>query len=1118
MFSKIIGPIAFIILVASFATPAFTQSIGGTFLGLVKDQAGPVQGVDVRITNLATGQVRWTTTKDQGNYELREVPPGQYEFRVSKDGYYTVLTPPAQGVQLGLAQVERVNDITLDVAPAGRAITKEHSLDVAMTDSDRPTLGTAFGEHQLRELPLSARDVNNLSVLAPGSGSVSSFSFVNTLVPFSVNGSRGRDNNFIIDSVDNNEPLFGGAATQFSNSEIFSEFRILTGQFQAEYGRNSGRRQGGKQLHGSFFWYGQNDLRDHQGSGRIDQKIGQQDNLFFRYLIDDLRTPLGVISDPSEVAFSDLGSLPQWRNVLAARTQSFGSAWTHAFDRPLNEVRFSFSRTSSERGPLDADPRLREMPAVTIFDASGPNDHLNGLFAPSPSAGFPAAGIFISFGSDTRSTRVNNSLFQLQENLSLIRGIHSLKFGVNLIETRSDLRQVNRDLGRYFYISFQDFVNNNALGGYQRFGNIGGKGGEILPLRDFDQFYFAEDDVKLHSHFTLNLGIRYENYGQAYNRVLDLSASSSDRPPRLDRVNTNFAPRLGFAWEVEHDTVLRGGYGIYYDPMFLNIALLAWQSGSISPYVYTFGSILTTSNSFPSSPFNASDSYTHFINNRSCSSFDTTGVTPTFLDCTNENTVSKNLRNPFVHNASLGFQHQFGKDFSLEASYFGSRGSRLFQRLDLNPYGGWEIVGAPQSTGIGCLFDDPGRPCAFLRPRIQHDRGAIIEMSNGAFSNYHALQFLATKRLSGTSLWKGMALTGAYTWSHMTDNASEVFGPEVQRVLAPGPGFGNDLFDFTEPFEISTPFSQDASNTRNGEKGTSAFDRRHRVSLSMAWALPSKGPKTARTLLGNWELNGVTAAQSGQPFTPINSSVSVPGGSFSTFGATRGGFPGGCGDVGGDGIVFNDRPNIGNPNAPVNTAAILNNFYCFDPNNPIVRSYFSANPNVPFEIRPGCGDYITPDGNCVDPKTVRFVQVPIGGGPGNAGRNILTGPNTVNIDFSVSKSFSFGERLRMQFRGDAYNLLNRENPGPFAGNPYIAGAQKVPAVAFYPAIGVGPDCYTFPGSSACSPPTTFARTNGLTPENAIDATDAGTGKSLFLSRKFLTTSSRRMQLSLKFTF
>src|SRR5713226_5170432 len=267
MSSKTLPSSFIILLILLVLLPGQTlgQSIGGTFFGVVKDPTGPVPQAEVRITNLATGQGRFVFTDDQGRYELREVPPGLYELKVSKDGYNTVSTPPSQGLQLGLAQVAQVDDITLKVAPPGTTNVEVNPMDLAMTDSDRPTLSTAFTEKQVRDLPLSARDVNNLAPLAPGAVSVSSFSFANTLVPFSVNGSRGRDNNFIIDSVDNNEPLFGGAATQFSNSEIFSEFSILTGQFQAEYGRNSGSivnvitKQGGKQLHGSLFWYGQND-------------------------------------------------------------------------------------------------------------------------------------------------------------------------------------------------------------------------------------------------------------------------------------------------------------------------------------------------------------------------------------------------------------------------------------------------------------------------------------------------------------------------------------------------------------------------------------------------------------------------------------------------------------------------------------------------------------------------------------------------------------------------------------------------------------------------------------------------------------------------------------------
>jgi len=1298
-----------LIFLTSLPSQTFSQSIGGTFFGVVKDPTGPVPQAEVRITNLATGQGRFVFTDDQGRYELREVPPGLYELKVSKDGYNTVSAPPGQALELGLAQIARVNDITLKVAPAGATTVEVNAMNLWMTDSERPTLSTAFGERQIRELPLSARDVNNLAPLAPGVVSVSSFSFANTLVPFSVNGSRGRDNNFIIDSVDNNEPLFGGAATQFSNSEIFSELRILTGQFQAEYGRNSGSivnvvtKTGGKQLHGSLFWYGQNDglnamtkvekesqltkparfyenqlgasvggpfkkestwyflsyqwdrarndlsseypavvtlptaaglavlqsiysmnptptlaafladptvrtlpfsvgspcgslpntngvtlgltnpctngtatwappgktrndclnttpspcitipfgtylvprgnvfdFRDHQGSARIDRKLGQREDFFFRYLLDDLRTPVGVFSDPSQIAFSDLGLLPQWRTIFAERTQNFGSSWTHAFDRALNELRLSFSRISWERGPLNADPKSRELPQITISDESDPGKPcmffcLSGVFAPQLAPGFAAAGSLITFGSDSRSALAHSNLYQLQENFSSLYGRHSLKFGGNFLETRSDLRQINGDLGHYFYRSFSNFMNNDPFEGYQRFGNLGGSGGEVLPLREFAQFYFAEDDIKVSSSFTLNLGIRYENYGQAYNRVVDQSASNPGSPPRLGRVNTNFAPRLGFAWGLGKSTVVRGGYGIYYDPTFFNVALLTWQSGPISPYVFSDvalgsnGMNLALSNTYPNAPFNTGDATSRSVQPFTTSPSDCGHLippaftSPTFLDCTNQNTVSKNLRNPFVHSASLSLQHQLQKDFLVELSYFGSRGTKLFQRRDLNPYSGWQIVTSPPPppNSQSCQSASATNPCAFLLPRALANRGSIIEMSNGAYSNYHALQLSATKRLRGEGLWNGIALTGAYTWSHMTDNASEVFGPRTAPVETTGQELFLIGFDLTEPFETSTPLPQDPSNPRNGERGNSSFDHRHRFALSLVWALPSPGPRVARTLLGNWELNGVVAAQSGQPFTPINSSVASPGGFLNILETpSLGGLPFGCGDVSGDGIAFNDRPNIGNPNAPANTVAVLNNIYCLDPTNPAVAAYVN-NPMNNSKISPNCNDYIRPDGSCVDDlKTVRFVQVPIGHGFGNAGRNILTGPGTVNFDLSVSKSFRYRERFRLQLRGDAYDLLNRQNPGPFAGNPYSATAQQVAAIAFYPQTALRSTlCLnTFSCQGAVPNTSTLARVSGVSPENSIDAVDPATGKSLFLSHKFLTTGSRRLQLSLKFTF
>src|SRR5205823_5110989 len=149
--------------------------------------------------------------------------------------------------------------------------------------------------------------------------------------------------------------------------------------------------------------------------------------------------------------------------------------------------------------------------------------------------------------------------------------------------------------------------------------------------------------------------------------------------------------------------------------------------------------------------------------------------------------------------------------------------------------------------------------------------------------------------------WKGIAFTGAYTWSHMLDNASEVFGPGLQRtssIAIQGPLQQFSGTNLSESFEPSTPLPQNPSNPGSGERGSSSFDRRHRFAFSVAWALPAAGPERARILFGDWQLNLVSALQSGQPYTPINSSVASSGGFSNIPGLAIGGFPSfGCGDA-----------------------------------------------------------------------------------------------------------------------------------------------------------------------------------------------------------------------------
>jgi hypothetical protein len=1196
-----------------FAASISSQSIGGAIVGQVKDSSGVgVEAALVQITSAGTGRGRVVSTTKDGHFAAREIPPGAYDITVFKGGFNTA---QRTGVPVSVSQVADVAEITLEVAPVGGETVGVKEADVSLLQTESPALSSSFDQRQIRELPLQNRDVNGLALLATGVSSARTFSFASTLVPFAASGSRGRNNNFIIDSVDNNEPLFGGAATQFTNTDLFTEFRILTGIYKAEYGRNSGSvvnlvtDSGTNSWHGTAFWYAQRDAmnarnsveqfsglsqpapyredvigatlggplkrdstwfyasyqwdeirsdlssmyptvatlptlnglntlsalpltrtlqaylsdptvgtlpvastpcvnfiaglpamnpctisgspgngivvggvpvefgsylvpeaglfqsRDHQASFRLDRRLGERDDLSGRYLLDDLVTPLKAGSTPIEVGFFDPGLYPAFGDSLAQRTQNGGIFWTHSWPRALHELRASFSRIASDSGSLNVSQQAREvLPAATVSDSFALQPAPGGTAAATAQflSAFQAAGNLFTVGRDTRPAEDNTTSIQLQDNLAISVGRHSLKLGANFVRTLSNLRSLPSDLGEYFYSSstdptgqpisgFQNFASNVPQFAIQTFPNLGGSGGELLPLREFSQFYFFQDDIRLTARLTVSLGLRYENFGQPVNRIADLNPAFGTK---IARDNLDFGPRIGFARAFGNHTVLRGGYGMYYDPTVFNVGLLVWQSGPISPFVSG-----TPSNVYPQPPFNPSDAFRHVTD---CDSLTLSGTQsgPTFVDCSARDSIARDLEQPRTHNFSLGLQHEFGTDWVSEINYVGTVGTGLPQRRDLNPRTGY----APCSA----------QPCTYL-PRLDPSHGDIFEVSNRAHSSYHSLQASLTKRIGKSGWLRGLSVTSAYTWSHWIDNASDIFGPEVRRVRS---------FKFLRknaaPIEVITPFAEDFANTTNGERGDSSYDRRHHIALSFLWSLPSPGSGAIRSILGGWEMSGIFTAQTGTPFSPLNS-----------FGA--------CTDANGDGILTNDRPSIGNPTAPANRIALVADPNCLS--------------TVPGQFSPT--GYIDSTGNPIDPATAHFVQVPLGAKTGtvvsvgsetfvagNAGRNVLRGPGSRELDFSIHKNIRVTEGMSLQFRGEAFDLLNSRNAGYALGNPFIVDTQAAPAIAF----------------GTTSPSVTPARATGLVPENSLDSFDFRSSQSAFLSRAFMNTSSRRLQAGLRLIF
>ncbi len=1233
------------ILFAAAATLK-AQSISGSITGSVRDSTGRLaQNCTITVTDPATGISRPYTPNSSGVYFAGELTPGTY--KVTADCSF-LRSETHDQVIVDVNQVTTEN-FTLIKPPPTDIVTVTSA--APPTDPASATLSNVFSKTQIQTLPLLTRDPNTLALLAPGVFSVRTFSFASTLVPFATNGARGRDNNFIIDSVDNNEPLFGGAATQFTNTDVFSDYSIITATPKAEFGRGTGAtvnvitRNGGNDLHGTAFWFGQDDLfnasdrveqaaflkgpapfyenvggatvggpikkdkawffvsyqydgarnnlssvypvvatvptpsglatlrtqqaptkaltdllsfpsvqnpptgspcainpgsglvvdpcttgyaaltsagptaqfgtyllpqgnifnvRDQQASGRADYKISESQSIYGRYLVDDLQAPLSTFAPPGVAAFDDLGALPEERNFLSQRTQSLLFDHRYYTVSSVNEVRFAFSRIAQGIGPTQS-PLGSYVPAATVTDNFGGFCFIPTVAACTSGNGmsyggnFQAAGNTFTIGQDTSPTQTNSNIFQGQENYSRVVGPHTIKFGGDWVYTQTNVNSTPSDLGHYFFGSptsavggLSQFISEGSSGGtnalavFQRFTDVKvlpngtvEQGPTTLPLRETDIFAFAQDDFRVKPNLTLNLGLRYEAYGQPIDGLRAINSAV----PYVTPDRHNFAPRLGFAWSPwkNSNTVVRGGYAISYSPMVLNIPLQIWQSGPVSPFVYTLTAagentpdvngipVVKTTGTYPASPLSLS-AVTTLVNG--CGSYaeeqSAIGTNPQIplLQCTTQDTVARNLVNPYVQNFTLGVQHELPRQILLEVDGVGSNGAKLYQRLDLNPYLGYgpSIDGNCADSLITVLPND----CLVNRKDNSH--GDVLEVTNDGWSTYYALQTSASKRAGP------LVFTAAYTWSHMIDDASEIFGPGIQF-------FNGNVLTATQdprlsqPIEAITPLPQNSSDLA-AEKGNSSFDRRNRLALSYIWNIPSPQQGRAKTLFGNWQLSGITSLQSGQPFTPLNSTPDLTSDP--------------CTDANGDGSVSNDRPYIGNPKAQLSSVALLAT--CQGLSSPTL--------------------YVNINGKPIDPQSAHFVQyfgtstavagsqpLPIPPFPqaSQAGRNILTGPGIVDFDTALYKQFKVTERLTAQFRWEVYDLFNTANPGFGLGNAFAVGAQS--AAAF-----------------AVSPSQTAARITGVIPENAIDARPDTFGRGGFLSETFMNTSSRRMQFGIKFIF
>lgn len=261
------------LLMLGAAAGANAQSTGGRIRGTVGDQSGgAVAGATIRLVNEATHSSRDTQSGANGEYLFLEIPVGSYEVNVAQAGFKKYVR---KGIVLNLNEVLTL-DVTLQVG--GSTETIEVTGAPPLVDTSSTQLGAVVNERAISQLPLAQRDAYQLLQLQPGVQSQVGLDSVygsDRAGVVSVNGGRGRDNNFTVNGGDGNDQFAGLPAIQPSPDAI-AEFRVLTNTFDAEYGRNSGAvvnvvtKSGTNEIHGNLYEFFRN--RNLNARGFFDTK------------------------------------------------------------------------------------------------------------------------------------------------------------------------------------------------------------------------------------------------------------------------------------------------------------------------------------------------------------------------------------------------------------------------------------------------------------------------------------------------------------------------------------------------------------------------------------------------------------------------------------------------------------------------------------------------------------------------------------------------------------------------------------------------------------------------------------------------------------------------------
>jgi hypothetical protein len=430
--------------------------------------------------------------------------------------------------------------------------------------------------------------------------------------------------------------------------------------------------------------------------------------------------------------------------------------------------------------------------------------------------------------------------YQLVDNVSWTKGAHQLKFGYEGRKVISPQTFTQRARGDYEYLTLDRWMKDLSPDTFAE----RSLGFPVYYGDEVDTYFFVNDVWKFRPNLTLNIGLRYEyntptigERTQSLNQAASVPGLVDFSSPRGQK--DKFMPRLGFAWSPggNNNTVVRGGFAMAYDILYDNIGILSLPpqlSGTIDPDIsVTTPSFLANGGIKPA----------------------TTAV-QTFPDIATQRAATSNYippdrKYPYSITYNLGVQRTFGKAYTAEVRYVGTRGVHLNVQERLNIQSPLTVSGkslptfmaAPTQAALDALPTTLASLKAMSRfvpayAAAGFNVNNLVSFQPFGGSVYHGLQSQLTRQFTN-----GLQMQAAYTWSHTIDDSTADFFSTV----------------------LSPRRMQDFQNLKN-DRGTSALDRRHRFTVTALWEPTwfKSGNWLTKNVIGNWQFAPIYTFESPQ--------------------------------------------------------------------------------------------------------------------------------------------------------------------------------------------------------------------------------------------------------------